>query len=132
MLADPMLDHEPLLSACWLEQAPGLKTRKVDAGNWSSLFAGRIGRDTSPPPQLGQRPLSLVSVHSRQYVHSKLQIIASGSAGGRSLLQHSQLGRISNMSLPSLPALPADVWESSNDPGASRTAVKEDVASRHR
>lgn len=32
-LADPMPDHEPLLSVCWLEQAPGLKTRTVDAGN---------------------------------------------------------------------------------------------------
>jgi hypothetical protein len=29
-------------------------------------------------------------------VHSKLQIMASAAVGGRSLLQHSQLGRSSN------------------------------------
>jgi hypothetical protein len=33
-------------------------------------------------------------------VHSNEQIIASVAAGGRSLLQHSQLGRRSSMLLP--------------------------------
>jgi hypothetical protein len=71
----------------------------LEAGNRSSLFAGLIGRGSSPPPQFGQRPPSLVSTQSRQNVHSKLQIIASGACGGRSLLQHSQLGRSSSTCL---------------------------------
>jgi hypothetical protein len=68
----------------------------LEAGNRTNLFAGLIGRGSSPPPQFGQRPPSLVSTQSRQNVHSKLQIIASGACGGRSLLQHSQLGRSSS------------------------------------
>jgi hypothetical protein len=55
-----------------------------------------MGRETNSPPQFGQRPRSVVSAQSRQKVHSKLQIMASAASGGRSLLQHSQLGRISN------------------------------------
>src|SRR5262249_48414166 len=59
------------------EQPSGLKTRTVEAANFSGLFAGRIGRDSKPPPQFGQRPPSFVSAQARQKVHSKLQIIAS-------------------------------------------------------
>ena len=72
----------------------------MDAGNFSSLSAGRIGRDCNPPPQFGQRPPSVVSAQSRQKVHSKLQITPSVASGGRSLLQHSQLGRRSNTVVP--------------------------------
>jgi hypothetical protein len=59
--------------------------------------AGRIGRGAKLPPQFGQTPLSLVSTQSRQNVHSKVQIIASPAAGGKSLSQHSQLGRSSSI-----------------------------------
>ena len=78
-------------------QPSGLTTRAVDAGCSTSFSAGRMGRETSSPPQFGQRPPSVVSVQFRQKVHSKLQIMASVASGGRSLLQHSQLGRSSNM-----------------------------------
>jgi hypothetical protein len=71
----------------------------VDAGNFSSLSAARTGRGWNPPPQLGQRRPSLVSEQSVQKVHSKLQISASFESGGRSLSQHSQPGRISNIAL---------------------------------
>jgi hypothetical protein len=48
---------------------------------------------------LGQRPLSLFSAQEQQKVHSKVQIMASGASGGRSLSQHSQLGRSSSMEI---------------------------------
>jgi hypothetical protein len=80
-------------------QPAGLKTRSVEAGYLASLLAGRRGRTTNSPPQLGQIPWSLVVAQSLQNVHSKLQIVASVEPGGRSLLQHSQLGRSSSMLL---------------------------------
>ena len=58
---------------------------------------GRIGRDTRLPPQFGQHPLRFPFTHSRQNVHSNVQIMASVAAGGKSLSQHSQLGRSSSM-----------------------------------
>ena len=61
----------------------GLNTRWVDAGLLKSLLAGRTGRGTKLPPQLGQTPPSLFSTQSRQNVHSKVQIMASVAAGGR-------------------------------------------------
>jgi hypothetical protein len=70
----------------------GFSTRRVAAGWRSNRSAGRIGRRTSSPVQLGQRPPSTLSAHSRQNVHSKEQIRASGEPGGRSRSQHSQLG----------------------------------------
>ena len=48
----------------------GLKTLRVDAGWRSSRSLGRIGRRTSSPVQLGQRPPSTPAAHSRQNVHS--------------------------------------------------------------
>src|SRR6202030_2543912 len=74
-----------------------LTTRTADAGYFSSFSAGRMGRTTRFPPQFGQRPPGVVSVQSRQNVHSKLQIMASAASAGRSLLQHSQLGLSSNI-----------------------------------
>ena len=81
-------------------------TRTVDAGLCARLtpvllaIVGRIGRGINPPPQLGHT-LAKMSVTQRvQNVHSKLQIIASVECGGRSISQHSQLGRISNMVTP--------------------------------
>jgi hypothetical protein len=74
----------------------GLKTRFVEGGLAASLFAGLIGRGCRLPPQLGHVPPRRISAQSRQKVHSKVQIIASGTSGGRSLLQHSQFGRSSS------------------------------------
>ena len=73
-------------------------TRSVDAGYVSSFTAGRIGRGTKPPPQLGQTPANRVSTQSAQNVHSKEQMRASSLSGGRSRSQHSQLGRSWSMS----------------------------------
>src|ERR1700752_4158914 len=78
-------------------QPAGLCTRPVEAGNFASLSAGRRGRGTSSPPQLGQRPWSTVSAQARQKVHSKEQMRASSEPGGRSRSQHSQPGRSSSM-----------------------------------
>jgi hypothetical protein len=86
----------------------GFSTRFVDAGNRVSFSSGRLGRASSSPPQFGQRPPSFVSVQSRQNVHSKLQIMASPASGGRSLSQHSQLGRSSSMVVLPVWLAPAD------------------------
>jgi hypothetical protein len=73
-------------------QPSGLKTRWREAGNFASFAAGRTGRRTSSPPQLGHRPLSTSSAQERQNVHSKEQIMASRESGGKSISQHSQPG----------------------------------------
>jgi hypothetical protein len=74
-----------------------LKTRRADGGLLASFPYGRIGRGAKLPPQFGHTPLSRLSTQSRQNVHSKVQIIASVAPGGKSLSQHSQLGRSSSM-----------------------------------
>jgi hypothetical protein len=71
--------------------------RSVDAGYFSSFDAARVGRGAKSPPQFGHLPCSLPSTQSAQKVHSKEQIKASCAPGGKSLLQHSQLGRICSM-----------------------------------
>jgi hypothetical protein len=69
------------------------------------LSAGRTGRRTNSPPQLGQRPPGRRSAaHAAQEVHSNEQISASGASGGKSLPQHSQFGLSSSISLPFLGA----------------------------
>ena len=73
-------------------QPSGLYTRLVEAGCSISLFAGRRGLGTNSPPQFGHFPSRTESAHVEQNVHSKEQIRASVVSGGRSLLQHSQLG----------------------------------------
>ena len=80
-------------------QPSGLNTRSVEAGNFASLAAGRLGLATSSPPQFGQMPASTASVHDAQNVHSNEQMRASAS-GGRSRLQHSQFGRSWSMGWP--------------------------------
>jgi hypothetical protein len=80
-------------------QPCGLNTRSFEGGYFANLFAGRIGRDEKFPPQFGQTPPSFVSAQSRQKVHSNVQIMASIASGGRSLLQHSQLGRKASMAI---------------------------------
>jgi hypothetical protein len=81
-------------------QPIGLNTRSVDAGLFNNLLAGLIGRRTKSPPQLGQMPCKRVSAQSAQKVHSNEQMRASTAAGGRSRLQHSQLGRSWSMYFP--------------------------------
>lgn len=96
------------ITACHHGREPGIQaaaglhpsafnTRFVDAGARPSRPLGRIGRATRLPPQLGQTPLSTVSVQAAQNVHSKEQIRASGLSGGRSRSQHSQFGRSSSI-----------------------------------
>jgi hypothetical protein len=80
-----------------LPQLSGLKIRRDEGGFFSIITAGRIGRGAKFPPQFGQTPPSLFSAQSRQKVHSKLHIIASVAEGGKSLSQHSQLGRNSSI-----------------------------------
>src|SRR5271166_415222 len=74
--------------------------RIVEGGFVSSFETGRSGRGAKFPPQLGQTPRSLLSTQSRQNVHSNVQIMASVADGGRSLSQHSQLGRSSSIGNP--------------------------------
>jgi hypothetical protein len=81
-------------------QPPGFKTRWVDAGLFASFSSGLLGRVTSSPPQLGQVFFSTPVTQAVQKVHSKVQIMASVESGGRSLSQHSQLGRICSIFSP--------------------------------
>ena len=76
---------------------PSLRMRVVDAGLFLSAVTGRIGRGAKLPEQLGQIWLSTFSAHSTQNVHSNVQIIASLESKGKSLLQCSQVGLISNI-----------------------------------
>src|SRR3954462_13662531 len=72
--------------------------RSVNAGYFTSIAGGRIGRRTNSPPQFGQAPFSGPATQSLQNVHSNVQIIASRESGGRSRSQHSQFGRSASMS----------------------------------
>jgi uncharacterized protein YrrD len=76
-----------------------LKTRSVEGGLLANLAAGRTGRRTNSPLQLGQMPFNLVSAQSAQNVHSNEQMRAFRAAGGKSVLQHSQLGRSWSMAV---------------------------------
>jgi len=71
--------------------------RFFDAGYFSNICIGRIGRLTKLPAQLGHLKCNVVSAQSAQKVHSNVQMNADPESGGKSLSQHSQLGRISNM-----------------------------------
>jgi hypothetical protein len=66
--------------------------RSVDAGYFTSIAAGRIGRLTKLPLQFGQTSPNTVAAQSAQNVHSKVHIRASRLSGGRSRSQHSQFG----------------------------------------
>ena len=60
---------------------------------------GRIGRGANPPPQLGHTFPKTSVTHVAQNVHSNVQMRAFFDSGGRSLSQHSQLGRSSSMAV---------------------------------
>ena len=77
-------------------QPSGFKTRCVEAGCLARCRAGRIGLGCRFPPQFGQTPCNRPIAQPSQNVHSKVQIIASADSGGKSLSQHSQLGRNSS------------------------------------
>jgi len=79
------------------QQACAATTRRVDAGAFCSLFAGRRGRLSSSPPQFGQKPSNFCSAQVAQNVHSNEQINAFSADGGKSVSQHSQFGRSSSM-----------------------------------
>jgi hypothetical protein len=79
------------------DQPAELTTRCVDAGAALSLSFALRGRGTNSPLQLGQIRLSKRSEQSAQKVHSKEQILAIKLSGERSMSQHSQLGRNSNI-----------------------------------
>ena len=103
----PHSGHKPVLNIamccyCTAAQPAGLKTRSVEAGNLSSLAAGRRGRATNSPPQLGHCARSTPLAHGSQNVHSKEQMRASADSGGRSRLQHSQFGRSLSIADPCL------------------------------
>jgi hypothetical protein len=55
-------------------QPAGLNTRWVEAGYLASFEAGRTGRGTSSPPQLGHRKASFDPAQLAQNVHSKVQM----------------------------------------------------------
>ncbi len=69
------------------------------AGYVTRSSALRVGRTMSGPAQLGQVPASRSCAHSRQKVHSKEQIIASGLVPSRSRSQHSQFGLSTSIGL---------------------------------
>ena len=58
--------------------------RLVEGGLFTNLLAGRRGRATNSPPQLGQVSCSFCSAQAAQNVHSKEQIRASVESGGKS------------------------------------------------
>jgi len=68
-------------------------------GYFSRRFIGLIGRFSKPPPQFGQMWLNTLVTQLAQNVHSKVQISACVDSFGKSLLQCSQLGLISNIQL---------------------------------
>ena len=74
-------------------------TRVADGGRFAvhrpgrHSLRGRIGRGAKPPPQLGHTLRKCVSTQSAQKVHSKVQMRARTSSGGRSVSHYSQLGR---------------------------------------
>jgi hypothetical protein len=80
-------------------QPLGFTTRFVDAGWRCSFSAERRGRRCSSPPQFGQRPFNTPCEHRLQKVHSNEQMYAAPESPGRSLPQHSQFGRSSNISI---------------------------------
>ena len=76
---------------------PSFSTRFVEAGYFSTNSADRRGRAINSPPQFGHRSASTWVVQYAQNVHSKEQMRATTESGGRSALQHSQLGLSSSI-----------------------------------
>ena len=77
-----------VLAGCWVKQLPSFQ-----------LICGLTGLGVKPPPQFGQTLNKISSTQSRQKVHSKVQIMASVDSGGSDLLQCSQVGLSSSISI---------------------------------
>lgn len=82
-----------------LGQPPPLRTLFVEGGLAASFDAGRRGRATSSPPQLGHLPANTSVAHDAQKVHSKEQMYAPLDPGGKSRSQHSQFGLSSSITV---------------------------------
>jgi hypothetical protein len=80
-------------------QPCGLNTRSVDAGYSAILEAGRLGLFANSPVQFGQTFLSFSSAQGAQKVHSKVHMRAMSLSNGKSVLQHSQLGRSASVAI---------------------------------
>jgi hypothetical protein len=78
-------------------QPNGLKTREVDAGLFFNASTGLMGLVTKPPLQFGHWLFKIPSTQCVQKVHSKEQMCACVDSGGKSILQHSQLGLNANI-----------------------------------
>jgi hypothetical protein len=87
-----MQELKPIARHAALPHPFGLKMRSVEAGYFASAEAGRRGRANNSPPQFGHFPCRTSSAQLEQNVHSKVQMRAFVASGGRSMLQHSQLG----------------------------------------
>lgn len=81
-----------------IAQPLSLTTRLVEGGCITSIAVGRTGRATRLPPQFGQTSFRTSVAQDSQKVHSNVHILARAS-GGKSLSQHSQLGRSSSISI---------------------------------
>src|SRR5580700_12296722 len=57
-----------------------LSTRTMDTGNFPSFAAGRIGRDSNPPPQSGQR---LAAIEHAVVANDAHDLMAEAGRGGR-------------------------------------------------
>ena len=57
-----------------------LSTRTMDTGNFPSFSAGRIGRDSNPPPQSGQR---LAAIEDAVVANDAHDSMAGAGRGGR-------------------------------------------------
>jgi hypothetical protein len=70
----PRFSKPAWIAECYAATAshpPGFSTRLVEAGCFASMAAGRMGRRSSSPPQLGQTPpRRRVATQSAQKVHS--------------------------------------------------------------
>ena len=75
----------------------GCKIALLLAGYFSKSRFGLVGRFSSPPPQFGQTLCRIFVTHSKQNVHSKVQIIASSLSLSNDLPQFSQFGLISSI-----------------------------------
>lgn len=75
----------------------GLYTTTVDTGYFFNNASGLIGLSVKLPPQLGQTSFRISVTQVLQYVHSKVQIMASSELKGNLVLQFSQVGRISSI-----------------------------------
>src|ERR1700722_12980549 len=98
---------------------PSFSTRFVEAGYFSSNVADRRGRAINSPPQFGHCPASTWVVQLAQNVHSKEQMRARAELGGRSALQHSQLGLSSSMALLVIGGRVGTVIQTNHEPAGA-------------